>query len=148
MLVLTVFTAKSVKLSPSLDELRQYFSQINSLELSQSTILKSSVEFHSQRRKQKLVQKSEKFPSTQKRSWRWNLYLSCVLLAWSVESPLVLNGPIPKKNYQKKLLLVLLFSTALKRTTQMMSNFDNFAFSELLPKTLCLLQKTSSSSKT
>ena len=136
MIILTVFPVKCVKLSPHLDKLFPYFSQVNSVELPQDlTIAPYSMRVLTLIAKDKdkhLFRKGTSF-RLQKNVLDAGIY-SCHVYCSHDESkyPFMLNNPNPNSITIKKGILGYTLLDFTQETTQTMSVIDNVAFIDFI----------------
>ena len=132
MLILTVFPGKCVKLSPYLDEPFPYFSQVNSVELSQDLTIAP----YSTRVLTLIAKNEDKHLFRKGTSFRLHrnvldtgIYTYHVYCSHDESKyPLMLNNPNPKSITIRKGILGYTLLDFIQETTQTMSVIDNVAF--------------------
>ena len=132
MLILTVFPGKCVKLSPYLDKPFPYFSQVNSVELSQDLTIAP----YSKRVLTLIAKDEDKHLFRKGTSFRlhknvldtgiYNYHVYCS--HDELKYPLMLNNPNPNSITIRKGILGYTFLDFIEETTQTMSVIDNVAF--------------------
>ena len=132
MLIFTVFPGKCVKLSPHLDKFLPYFSQVNSVELSQDLTIAP----YSTRVLTIIAKDEDKHLFRKGTSFRlhrnvldtgiYTYHVYCSLD--ESKYPLMLNNPIPNSITIRKGILGYTFLDFFQETTQTMSVIDNVAF--------------------
>ena len=132
MLILTVFPNKCVKLSPYLDKLFPYLSQVNSVELSQDFMIapysRRNLTRIAKDENQHLFREGTVSAYTKMFSTLEFILVMSIVHMLKQSTPLMLNNPNPNSNIIKKGLLGCTLLDCTQKMTQTLSVIDNVAF--------------------